>query len=140
MVSHSMGSTYKSFDSNNKTKVIIVSVVAMLLLAFYALVDPMALHWMPQCPFKALTGWQCPGCGNQRLVHTLLQGKIVEAISYNYFMLFAAPYLLLFLVRELLPKGYRREWLTAKIENRHVVRFYIVLFFGWLIIRNIWHL
>ena len=140
MASHSLDSSYKSSDSNNKTKIIAVIVVAMLLLAFYSLVDPMSLHWMPQCPFKALTGWQCPGCGNQRLVHTLLQGKIVEAISYNYFMLFAAPYLLLFLVRELLPKGYRREWLTARIENRHVVRFYIVLFFGWLIIRNIWHL
>lgn len=35
------------------------------------------------CPFRALTGWQCPLCGGTRLGRALLDGDIAAAFAYN---------------------------------------------------------
>ncbi|MDF2438963.1 MAG: hypothetical protein K0Q95_3339 [Bacteroidota bacterium] len=34
---------------------------------------------MLTCPFKTVTGFDCPGCGMQRSFIALLQGNIVES-------------------------------------------------------------
>ena len=44
-------------------------------LAYVGLGDPHNPHFMfPVCPFKALTGWNCPGCGGLRMTHDVLHG------------------------------------------------------------------
>ena len=35
------------------------------------------------CPFRALTGFACPGCGTTRMLHHLLHGDVTAAFSYN---------------------------------------------------------
>jgi hypothetical protein len=35
------------------------------------------------CPFRALTGWQCPLCGGTRLGRALLDGDVAAAFAYN---------------------------------------------------------
>lgn len=35
------------------------------------------------CPFRALTGWNCPLCGGTRMGSALLHGDVVAAFSYN---------------------------------------------------------
>lgn len=35
------------------------------------------------CPFKAITGYPCPGCGGTRALIALLHGHIWEAIMIN---------------------------------------------------------
>lgn len=35
------------------------------------------------CPFRALTGWECPFCGGTRLGSALLHGDIAAAFRYN---------------------------------------------------------
>lgn len=35
------------------------------------------------CPFLALTGWPCPGCGGLRAVNDLTRGDVVGAVSSN---------------------------------------------------------
>jgi len=92
---------------------------------------------MPKCPFKLITGLNCPGCGIQRAIYALLHGHIVEAIQYNYFLLYSGPYAMLFIVEWILPKGHARNKLKSIIENKRVVNFYIVTFLLWLIVRNI---
>jgi hypothetical protein len=39
------------------------------------------------CPFRALTGWWCPGCGLTRAAHHLLRGNLVQAMRYNLLVL-----------------------------------------------------
>jgi len=34
------------------------------------------------CPFKKLTGFDCPGCGFQRSVLALLQGDLSQSLHY----------------------------------------------------------
>ena len=35
------------------------------------------------CPFRELTGWECPFCGGTRLGSALLHGDIPAAFAYN---------------------------------------------------------
>lgn len=35
------------------------------------------------CPFRALTGWWCPGCGLTRATHHLFRGDVTQAFRYN---------------------------------------------------------
>jgi hypothetical protein len=35
------------------------------------------------CPFRALTGWECPFCGGTRLGSALLHGDVSAAFAYN---------------------------------------------------------
>ena len=39
------------------------------------------------CPFRALTGWWCPGCGVTRAIHHLFRGEIVQALRFNLFVI-----------------------------------------------------
>lgn len=117
-------------------KVIIIS-MAVLVLAGLCLVNPVSSVWVPKCPFRLLTGLNCPACGIQRFLHALLNGRIAEAIHYNYYLLYALPYAALFAVEWLMPHGKARERLAGVIENRYVVWFYVVTFFVWLVVRNI---
>lgn len=111
--------------------------MAVLVLAGLCLVNPVSSVWVPKCPFRLLTGLNCPACGIQRFLHALLNGRIAEAIHYNYYLLYALPYAALFAVEWLMPHGKARERLAGVIENRYVVWFYVVTFFVWLVVRNI---
>jgi hypothetical protein len=45
-------------------------------LAYVGLGDPHSRDFVfPVCPFKALTGWNCPGCGGLRMTHDVLHSR-----------------------------------------------------------------
>ncbi|MBT0768891.1 DUF2752 domain-containing protein [Kineosporia sp. J2-2] len=58
-----------------------------------ALVDPAQPGHYPGCPFLALTGRFCPGCGGLRAVHHLAHGDVVAALSSNLLVVLAVPVL-----------------------------------------------
>jgi hypothetical protein len=58
-------------------------------------VDPNEPGHYPTCPFLAMTGWYCPGCGALRGLHDLLHGDVAGALARNPMMVLAVPYLLL---------------------------------------------
>lgn len=43
-----------------------------------------SIHWLEEhmltCPFKWITGWDCPGCGMQRSFIALLKGDLVQSL------------------------------------------------------------
>ena len=43
------------------------------------------------CPFKLLSGYNCPGCGSQRAIHQLLHGNITSAFQLNPLMVLSLP-------------------------------------------------
>ena len=43
------------------------------------------------CPFKAITGWDCPACGGLRAVNDLGHGQLVEAAHSNLFFVASLP-------------------------------------------------
>jgi hypothetical protein len=56
-------------------------------------------HLLPACPFRVLTGWQCPACGGTRLVYDLMHGDVARAWRDNALLLVLAPWLLWLLAR-----------------------------------------
>jgi hypothetical protein len=55
--------------------------------------DPLRAEFYPTCPFFALTGLYCPGCGTCRALHELLHGHVAESFGLNPLMLFSLPFL-----------------------------------------------
>src|ERR687890_217275 len=43
------------------------------------------------CPFKLLTGWDCPGCGGLRAVNDLTHGDVAAAAGSNLFLVVSLP-------------------------------------------------
>jgi hypothetical protein len=63
-------------------------------LAYVGLGDPHSRDFVfPPCPFKALTGWNCPACGGLRMTHDLLHGDLGAAVVDNVFLLVGLPML-----------------------------------------------
>lgn len=63
-------------------------------LTYVALVDPHRPSSVyPSCPFKMLTGWNCPFCGGLRMTHDLVHGDLVAGIHDNVFLLVGLPLL-----------------------------------------------
>jgi hypothetical protein len=46
-------------------------------------VDPETPGTYPACPFAALTGLACPGCGSLRALHDLVHGSPLAALDHN---------------------------------------------------------
>jgi len=52
-----------------------------------------ATTWLfPPCPFRALTGYLCPGCGTLRALHEILNGHLAAAFRLNPLMVLLMPY------------------------------------------------
>ena len=51
-------------------------------------VDPSDGASIPTCPFRAVTGWWCPGCGLTRATHHLFHGDLPTAFRYNLLVVF----------------------------------------------------
>ncbi|MCB1289993.1 DUF2752 domain-containing protein [Mycolicibacterium sp.] len=63
-------------------------------LAYVGLVNPhQPGSLFPPCPFKLLTGWDCPACGGLRMTHDLLHGEFSAAVVDNVYLLIGLPLL-----------------------------------------------
>lgn len=90
---------------------------------------------MPRCPFRWLTGWQCPACGNQRALHALLHARWADAWGYNPFLIVSLPYLIALVAARLLRS--RRPRFYAAVAHPRVVMTYVVLICLWWLLRNL---
>ena len=77
----------------------LVAAGAMAVLAHVAVVDPNEPGHYPTCPFHALTGLWCPGCGSLRALHALTQGDVAAAAGLNVLTVAVLPVLLVVFVR-----------------------------------------
>ena len=86
---------------------VIVPIVATCFLGVL-LFDPAHLSLLPPCPFHALTGFYCPGCGSLRALHLLLHGELAGAFRMNPLLVLSLPVLIM--LRFHRPLAYKR-WL-----------------------------
>ncbi len=66
----------------------IVGATGAIACAYVYLQDPSEPGHYPPCPFKILTGLDCPFCGSLRATHELLHGNVSTAIDYNALTVF----------------------------------------------------
>ena len=108
---------------------------AFLIGGIYYSFDPMSIKWMPKCPFKLLTGLDCPACGNQRALHSILHGEISEAFHYNPFFILSLPYLVLLVVSCRTKSGILVK-IRGFVQSRIVVSVYVIAICCWWVLRN----
>lgn len=90
------------------------------------------------CTIKNYTGLDCPGCGGQRAIDALVQGKFKDAFYYNpliYFYLGIFIYMYVLLVETY---GLKNKRIMQKFGfSTKFALFFILVIFLFFIIRNI---
>jgi len=61
--------------------------------AYLFFFEPGRSGFFPLCPFRALTGFNCPGCGTARGLHQLLHGNALAAFELNPLLALLLPVL-----------------------------------------------
>ena len=92
-----------------RARVLLAGAAALCVGIVVYVVDPHQSSHLPPCPFHALTGLFCPGCGSTRAMHHLLHGRVFEALDKNPLFVLSIPFLILLLLR---PKLTRVPWIS----------------------------
>ncbi len=120
----------------------LIVAIALLLgaMALYFLFDPTYSVVAPKCLFHLLTGYDCPSCGVQRVIHALLHLEVERAFWLNPFLFVVAPYIVLLIVTAFFRGGVFGR-VRQYVQHRVVVYSYIALYFIWWVVRNTdwWH-
>jgi len=99
-------------------------------LTYIGLADPHRPGFLfPTCPFKLLTGWNCPFCGGLRMTHDLLHGDLAAAVVDNLFLLVGLPLFAIW--------GVWRWSRSDRMLPRSAVVVFIVAAVAWTIVRNL---
>lgn len=112
-------------------------VIVLVIVVFYYLVNPLIDTFPIKCIWHELTGTQCPACGFQRAVHALTHGKILEALSFNYFFVISVPYAALAILATWYNRNHVFDGIRKIIFHRYTLYYYIAAYFLWWIVRNI---
>lgn len=117
-------------------KQIAIFVFLVALVCIYYLIDPSKSSMFLTCPLKAVSGYDCPGCGVQRAFHELLHFRFLEAFKYNPLFVLSIPVLVIVL----LMKSFGSERLQTIINNFFKSRFLIfsllIIVLVFLLLRN----
>lgn len=113
-----------------------IPVALLAVAALYYAVDPSHSAWVPRCPFHVLTGLDCPACGGQRALHSLLHGKVSDALRFNVFLVVSVPYFLT-VAWTSFDKGRIARCVRPIVQHRYVAYGYCLLFVGWWVVRNL---
>ncbi len=98
--------------------------------------DPASSRVFPPCPFHALTGLYCPGCGSLRALHQLLQGHVKEAFALNALMVLFLPFVVYGLAAEGLFYFFNKKIPTVFMKPAWIwAIFAVIILYG--IARNI---
>ncbi|WP_165495181.1 DUF2752 domain-containing protein [Actinomadura roseirufa] len=113
-----------------------VLVLAVSVVSYVAVVDPNQHGHYPTCPFLALTGLQCPGCGSLRMIHALAHGRPREALGLNVFAVSMLPVLAFFWVRWTAARARDRPTRTKPGDPRLIWALFTGIVLFWLL-RNL---
>lgn len=122
---------------NNK----FLSLILLFLLCggiiFYYNFNPLSESFLIKCPFKVMTGLDCPGCGSQRAVHEILHGNFRSAVAFNPLFVIALPYAFMGILFEYFSLKYKFPKVRKILFGQtaiYIVAAVIILFF---ILRNL---
>lgn len=120
----------------NKTILcILLAAVCMGLVLTYFRFSPEDSAWFPKCIFLQLTGLKCPGCGSQRVAHSLLHLDLRHAWEANAFLLLCLPYVAALLASIALKSRFPRFYGALNSSPAIIALFVLVVL--WWVLRNI---
>lgn len=106
-------------------------------LLFYFLYNPESNSFLLKCPFKIFTGFDCPGCGSQRALHSLLHGEFQNAFAYNPLFIIAIPYVFVGILFEWFGLKYTHPQMRKIMFGTNAIYVITVLIILYFIGRNL---
>lgn len=115
---------------------ITVGVLALVGTVTVGALDPEVRgHLAPACPFRAVTGLDCPGCGGTRALFALTRGDVALALDHNLVTTIALPVLVVAWALWLAVRmGWRQRPLVVQPSVAYAVAGVFVVFF---VLRNL---
>lgn len=116
-----------------------LSLAAVAIFLFFFNPASSANQWFPKCPFRLLTGMQCPGCGSTRAFYQLLHLHPIAAFKFNPLMILTLP----FIVYGFL--GFTRSALMGRPQRRlfippiYLWAWLFLLIFFWVFRNTPWY-
>jgi hypothetical protein len=92
-----------------------------------AVFDPRQNSFYPRCPFRAVTGRACAGCGITRGLHQLLTGHPIAALRLNLLMVVLVPASLYGYAAWALPRWGGPKPPTITLTSRNIIGGIVVL-------------
>ena len=93
---------------------------------FLFVFNPSNFAFFPKCPFRMMTGLQCPGCGSTRAFYQLLHLHPVAAFKLNPLMVLMLPFILYGFL------GLTKSALTGRPQRRVFIP--TVYLWAWLVL------
>ena len=106
---------------------VVVGTVAAVGCVVLTVLDPRKESFYPVCPFRAVTGRACAGCGVTRGLHELLTGHPLAALRLNLLLALLVPAAVYGYVAWALPRWEGRRLPTITLTQRNIVGGIIVL-------------
>jgi hypothetical protein len=94
--------------------------------------DPGKTGFFPVCPFRALTGFTCPGCGSTRGLHRLLHGDVVAAFEFNPLLVLSLPFLFYALLRYTTAAVREKPLKGNQLNAKYIWVLFGVIMFFWI--------
>jgi hypothetical protein len=116
----------------------IAIVVGLSLVLIYYYIDPVGsawAHFVPKCPIKSLTGFDCPSCGIQRALHALFNGNFKVAFWVNPFLTFVLPYIVALIYTALSSDRFSQR-IKPYVQHNLVTYTYLAIYVIWWVVRN----
>lgn len=106
--------------------------VALVLLRAF---DPSGVALVPPCPFHALTGLYCPGCGSLRALHQALCGNLGAALGLNPLAVLAVPVIAYHFASRMMAVFSQRNF-ASPLERRYSAGIALVAVLAFWVLRN----
>jgi hypothetical protein len=116
-----------------------LSLAAVAIFLFFFNPASPANQWFPKCPFRLVTGMQCPGCGSTRAFYQLLHLHPIAAFKLNPLMVLTLP----FIVYGFL--GFTRSAIMGRPQRRlfippiYLWAWLFLLIFFWIFRNTPWY-
>lgn len=117
-------------------KLILYAILFCIGIFIYYTYNPEEYVAFPKCLLYHMTGFQCPSCGTQRAIYSILNGNFKDALRYNTFLILALPYAI-GIIYAIIFKSNIANTLRKYLLHRYTIYTYIILYFLWWIIRNV---
>lgn len=116
----------------------IIIVLIIILAILYKTYNPSGNLYFPKCPFLALTGLKCPGCGSQRAIHYLLNLDMLNAIKENAILVLSLPYIFIGLIFDLVkyPNAEILKW-RKRLFGQKAIFVVLTIIISFWVLRNV---
>lgn len=122
---------------NKRTYFLLLIPLIIILGIVYYSYNPGKEGFFPQCPFKYLTGWSCPGCGSQRAIHEILHLNFYKAFQYNALLMLSIPYMLVGFAFNFDEVKTRFPRIRTSLFGQKAIYIVLVIVIAFFILRNL---